>query len=57
MMEDSGIRLLLTQTTLRDQLPIAPSMACIVLDDADEWLAAYSDVDPVNLNVPADLAT
>ena len=56
MMEDSGIRLLLTQTTLRDQLPIAPSMACIVLDDADEWLAAYSDVDPVNLNVPADLA-
>ena len=56
MMEDSGIRLLLTQTALRDQLPIGPDVACIVLDGADPWLAAYSDADLVNLGLPADLA-
>ncbi|MCF4994542.1 amino acid adenylation domain-containing protein [Pseudomonas syringae] len=54
MVEDSGIQMLLTQTSLLAALPAA-GVNIITLDQADGWLDRYSDhrpdvaIDPLNL--------
>ncbi|SEB69854.1 non-ribosomal peptide synthase domain TIGR01720/amino acid adenylation domain-containing protein [Pseudomonas saponiphila] len=59
MIEDSGIRLLLTQSALLPSLPVpgaaAPLLRIMALDQQRDWLDAYSDsplqlpLDPLNL--------
>ncbi|MCI8212139.1 hypothetical protein AUC61_21640 [Pseudomonas sp. S25] len=39
MMQDSGLRLLLTQTSLLDSLSIPEGVACLCLDHAEQWQA------------------
>ncbi|TFY93785.1 amino acid adenylation domain-containing protein [Pseudomonas nabeulensis] len=46
MLEDSGVKLLLTQSHLLAQLPIAESMHSLCLDQDGGWLESYSDSNP-----------
>ncbi|MCO8165753.1 amino acid adenylation domain-containing protein [Pseudomonas sp. 21LCFQ010] len=56
MMQDSGIRLLLTQSHLLEQLPVPDSVEVLSLDELAESLATCSDANPVNLGHPDNLA-
>ncbi len=42
MIDDSGIRLLLSQSHLQTQLPIPETLPTLLLDQADAWLQGYS---------------
>ncbi len=46
MIEDSGIELLLTQSHLQTLLPIPASLATVLLDQPQDWLAAYPTTAP-----------
>ncbi|EPM60020.1 pyoverdine sidechain peptide synthetase III, L-Thr-L-Ser component [Pseudomonas syringae pv. actinidiae ICMP 19071] len=54
MMQDSGIGLLLTQTSLLERLPVRVQSLC--LDQDGDWLEGYSTANPVNLSHPQNLA-
>ncbi|MFA0945432.1 MULTISPECIES: non-ribosomal peptide synthetase [Pseudomonas syringae group] len=54
MMQDSGIGLLLTQTSLLERLPVQVQSMC--LDQDGDWLEGYSTANPVNLSHPQNLA-
>ncbi|QLF91733.1 non-ribosomal peptide synthase/polyketide synthase [Pseudomonas sp. ABC1] len=56
MLEDSGIQLLLTQSHLQEQLPISNHIKTIVLDQGNESLRGYSEVNPENIVQPENLA-
>uniref|UniRef100_UPI0021CE5802 amino acid adenylation domain-containing protein n=1 Tax=Pseudomonas paralcaligenes TaxID=2772558 RepID=UPI0021CE5802 len=56
MMEDSGIRLLLTQAHLTSSLPVPEGATCLELEAGEEWLAGYGEVNPSNLAQPENLA-
>ncbi|EPM66695.1 pyoverdine sidechain peptide synthetase IV, D-Asp-L-Ser component, partial [Pseudomonas syringae pv. actinidiae ICMP 18804] len=56
MMQDSGIGLLLTQTSLLERLPVPEQVQSICLDQDGDWLAGYSTANPVNLSHPQNLA-
>ncbi|MGI4836841.1 MAG: non-ribosomal peptide synthase/polyketide synthase [Janthinobacterium lividum] len=56
MMEDSGIALLLTQTSLQGQLPVPAGVECLMLDQAGNGLDAYSSANPHNFTQPQNLA-
>jgi len=45
MIEDSGIRLLLTQRAVREQLPISEGLQCLLLDAGEAW-SDYPTSDP-----------
>ncbi|MFJ5254176.1 non-ribosomal peptide synthase/polyketide synthase [Pseudomonas sp. NPDC088414] len=46
MIEDSGLQLLLTQSHLQAQLPIPPGVQSLLLDQPNDWLAAYPQTAP-----------
>ncbi|WP_085690367.1 MULTISPECIES: non-ribosomal peptide synthetase [unclassified Pseudomonas] len=46
MIEDSGLQLLLTQSPLLAQLPIPASVQTLLLDQPQDWLAAYPQTAP-----------
>jgi amino acid adenylation domain-containing protein/non-ribosomal peptide synthase protein (TIGR01720 family) len=46
MLDDSGVKLLLTQSTLLDQLPIPQGLQTLALDQLDAQLASYSEHNP-----------
>ncbi|EPN15015.1 pyoverdine sidechain peptide synthetase III, L-Thr-L-Ser component, partial [Pseudomonas syringae pv. actinidiae ICMP 19070] len=54
MMQDSGIGLLLTQTSLLERLPVQVQSMC--LDQDGDWLESYSIANPVNLSHSQNLA-
>ncbi|MEZ0197915.1 amino acid adenylation domain-containing protein, partial [Pseudomonas qingdaonensis] len=54
MIEDSGIKLLLTQAHL--ELPATASVERVILESGAAWLEGYSTVAPVNLATPDNLA-
>ncbi|MFJ4145435.1 amino acid adenylation domain-containing protein, partial [Pseudomonas sp. NPDC089734] len=56
MIQDSGLQLLLTQIALRERLPIPDSVQSLCLDQGDEWLASYSDNNPISQARPDNLA-
>ncbi|WP_459748212.1 AMP-binding protein, partial [Pseudomonas sp. 3A(2025)] len=57
MVEDSGIRLLLTQAHVQGQLPVLEGgVQTVILEAGPDWLADYSDANPVNLTRPENLA-
>ncbi|MCQ3026240.1 amino acid adenylation domain-containing protein [Pseudomonas tremae] len=56
MMQDSGIGLLLTQTSLLERLPVPEHVQSICLDQDGDWLAGYSTANPINLSHPQNLA-
>ncbi|WP_193075959.1 non-ribosomal peptide synthetase [Pseudomonas sp. FME51] len=56
MMEDSGIRLLLTQSHLQEQLPIPADVQSLNIDQDGGWLEGYSTTDPANITQPENLA-
>ncbi|WP_157783174.1 amino acid adenylation domain-containing protein, partial [Pseudomonas syringae] len=56
MMQDSGIGLLLTQTSLLERLPVPEQVQSICLDQDGDWLAGYSTANPINLSHPQNLA-
>ncbi|WP_262880283.1 non-ribosomal peptide synthetase, partial [Pseudomonas paralcaligenes] len=56
MMEDSGIRLLLTQSHLQEQFPIPKTIQSLCLDQDGGWLERYSDANPDHFTVSGNLA-
>ena len=56
MMEDSGLKLLLTQTSLVQQLPIPGGVQSLCLDQDGDWLDGYSTDDLPALAAPENLA-
>ncbi|WP_426177985.1 amino acid adenylation domain-containing protein [Pseudomonas sp. TWRC1-2] len=44
MLQDSGVKLLLTQAHLLEQLPISPGLDCLVVGES--WFEGYSDANP-----------
>ncbi|MFJ4145436.1 amino acid adenylation domain-containing protein [Pseudomonas sp. NPDC089734] len=56
MMEDSGIDLLLTQTSLLERLPVPDRVQSLCLDQEGDWLEGYSLDNPVNRTYPENLA-
>ncbi|MGE8407898.1 MAG: amino acid adenylation domain-containing protein, partial [Pseudomonas sp.] len=54
MIEDSGVQLLLTQASLREQLPIPANVQALNLDQLD--LSGYSEANPSLLTVAENLA-
>ncbi|OBS39651.1 non-ribosomal peptide synthetase [Pseudomonas syringae pv. syringae] len=56
MMQDSGIGLLLTQTSLQERLPVPAQVHSLCLDQDGDWLEGYSTANPVNLSHPLNLA-
>ena len=56
MIQDSGLRLLLTHTDLLAQLPIPSSVHSLCLDRAADWLGEYSDENPQVETLPQHLA-
>ncbi|WP_193075958.1 non-ribosomal peptide synthetase, partial [Pseudomonas sp. FME51] len=56
MMEDSGIKLLLTQSSLSGQLPVSSNVQSLNLDAVNEWLDNYSQANPGNFTQPENLA-
>ncbi|WP_193076153.1 AMP-binding protein, partial [Pseudomonas sp. FME51] len=56
MMEDSGIRLLLTQSHLQDRLPTPNHVKTLALDTDLGSLASYSDANLDNITQPENLA-
>ena len=56
MIEDSGVRLLLTQRGLRTLLQGEPGLELIDLDQGDAWLQGYSEQAPAAQTLPQHLA-
>ncbi|MBV6662338.1 amino acid adenylation domain-containing protein [Pseudomonas yamanorum] len=56
MIEDSGLQLLLTQTALREHLPIPAGVEVLCVDTCEQWLAEYPTLDLPNLAHPDNLA-
>ncbi|MDR0281377.1 MAG: amino acid adenylation domain-containing protein, partial [Paucimonas sp.] len=56
MMEDSGLKLLLSQTSLLDQLTIPAGVETLCLDQAGDWLDGYSQDHLPALAAPENLA-
>ncbi|QVK34090.1 non-ribosomal peptide synthetase [Pseudomonas syringae] len=56
MMHDSGIGLLLTQTSLQERLPVPAQVHSLCLDQDGDWLEDYSTANPANLSHPLNLA-
>nr|WP_158704691.1 non-ribosomal peptide synthetase [Pseudomonas mendocina] len=56
MLEDSGIRLLLTQQALQGRLPIPETVRFVCLDGDDAWLDDQPEDDPQVDTPPANLA-
>jgi amino acid adenylation domain-containing protein/non-ribosomal peptide synthase protein (TIGR01720 family) len=56
MIEDSGVRLLLTQRHLLDQLPLDAQVQALCLDQDGDWLEGYSDANPGLPCLPEQLA-
>ncbi|WP_345891525.1 amino acid adenylation domain-containing protein, partial [Pseudomonas chlororaphis] len=56
MIEDSGLRLLLTQQALLEQLPISQDLNLVCLEQDPHWLADYSGQNPVPRAQPGNLA-
>ncbi|MCQ9424676.1 amino acid adenylation domain-containing protein [Pseudomonas sp. LJDD11] len=56
MLEDSGIRVLLTQAWLKDKLAVSPAITLLELTQDEHALADYSDHDPVAEVLPENLA-
>ena len=54
MIEDSGIKLLLTQAHL--ELPVSASVERVMLESGEAWLEGYSTANPVNRTTPDNLA-
>ncbi|XSS61408.1 amino acid adenylation domain-containing protein [Pseudomonas sp. B11] len=46
MLEDSGVKLLLTQAHLLEQLPLSAEVECLALDQLEASLAGYSEENP-----------
>ncbi|ERO64923.1 non-ribosomal peptide synthetase, partial [Pseudomonas piscis] len=46
MLEDSGVKLLLTQAHLLEQLPIPQGLSSLVLEQGEAWLEHYSEENP-----------
>ncbi|WP_193076029.1 non-ribosomal peptide synthetase [Pseudomonas sp. FME51] len=56
MMEDSGIKLLLTQSHLLNLLPVPDNIQVLSLDAVKEWLNDYNKANPSNFTQPDNLA-
>ncbi|MBX8517028.1 amino acid adenylation domain-containing protein [Pseudomonas cichorii] len=56
MLADSGIGLLLTQTSLLQGLPVPGHVQTLCLDQDGDWLEAYSQENPANRTQPQNLA-
>jgi len=56
MMQDSGLRLLLTQRALREQLPIPEGVQSLELDQDLSWLEGYGTANPTRHLSPENLA-
>ncbi|MBX8549945.1 amino acid adenylation domain-containing protein [Pseudomonas cichorii] len=56
MLDDSGIGLLLTQTSLLQGLPVPAHVQTLCLDQEGDWLEAYSQDNPVCRTHPHNLA-
>ena len=56
MIEDSGVRLLLTQSHLLDQLPLDGQVQAVCLDQEGDWLEGFSDANPALPCLPEQLA-
>ncbi|WJM89444.1 non-ribosomal peptide synthase/polyketide synthase [Pseudomonas brenneri] len=56
MIEDSGVRLLLTQSHLLDNLPLGETVQALCLDQEGDWLEGYSDANPALPCLPEQLA-
>ncbi|MBJ9978441.1 amino acid adenylation domain-containing protein [Pseudomonas sp. S75] len=56
MMQDSGLRLLLTQTPMLERLSVPAEVHSLCLDQGDDWLQGCPEDDPHNLTAPANLA-
>ncbi|WP_426123573.1 amino acid adenylation domain-containing protein [Pseudomonas sp. PSPC2-3] len=56
MLEDSGVRLVLTQSHLRERLPLAGSLTCLDIDLAHATLAPYAEHAPALDVEPQSLA-
>ncbi|AZC32355.1 Non-ribosomal peptide synthetase [Pseudomonas chlororaphis subsp. piscium] len=56
MIEDSGLRLLLTQQALLEQLPISQDLNLVCLEQDPHWLADYSGQNPAPRAQPGNLA-
>ncbi|WP_313053322.1 non-ribosomal peptide synthetase [Pseudomonas lopnurensis] len=56
MLEDSGVRLLLTQQALQGRLPVPTEVQVLCLDAGEEWLEGYGEGDPQLETHPANLA-
>ncbi|WDG77011.1 amino acid adenylation domain-containing protein [Pseudomonas chlororaphis] len=46
MLDDSGVKLLLTQAHLLEQLPIPQGLQSLVLEQGESWLEGYSEENP-----------
>ncbi|WP_428488157.1 amino acid adenylation domain-containing protein [Pseudomonas chlororaphis] len=46
MLDDSGVKLLLTQAHLLEQLPIPQGLQSLVLEQGEQWLEGYSEENP-----------
>ncbi|UII73719.1 non-ribosomal peptide synthase/polyketide synthase [Pseudomonas sp. HN11] len=56
MLDDSGVRLVLTQSHLRDRLPLPAHLAVLDIDQADAQLAQCAEDDPRTAFEPRSLA-
>ncbi|MCO8165754.1 amino acid adenylation domain-containing protein, partial [Pseudomonas sp. 21LCFQ010] len=56
MMDDSGVRLLLTQSYLQKQLPVLQHIEVLNLDEIAAGLEVYSEANLINITRPANLA-
>ncbi|RMQ41954.1 hypothetical protein ALQ04_04971, partial [Pseudomonas cichorii] len=56
MLDDSGIGLLLTQTSLLQGLPVPDQVQTLCLDQGGDWLESYSLDNPINRSHPENLA-
>ncbi|EGH49087.1 non-ribosomal peptide synthase:amino acid adenylation, partial [Pseudomonas syringae pv. pisi str. 1704B] len=52
MMHDSGIGLLLTQTSLQERLSVPAQVHSLCLDQDGDWLEGYSTANPVSFSHP-----
>ena len=56
MMQDSGLKLLLTQSSLLEHLPVPTGIHSLCLDQDGDWLDGYSQDNPPALAAPGNLA-
>ncbi|WP_339467297.1 non-ribosomal peptide synthase/polyketide synthase [Pseudomonas sp. EL_65y_Pfl1_R83] len=56
MLDDSGVRLVLTQSHLRDRLPLLPDLTALDIDLADAQLAQCAEHNPPAVFEPRSLA-